>query len=416
MVMTTEDLLRNPARLAALRSAAILDTPPERDFDDLCALAALICNVPVAIVNFIDDERQWFKSEIGLGCSAPPLSVSICRHALGSDYTELANLTHDARFVDHPLVVGAPHLRFYAGASLKIEGQPVGTICILDFKPRELSEAQAKGLRTIATQIVTQIELRRKLRWQKESNAAKDEFLAKLSHELRTPLTPVLMAVSSLLETDVSEMSDAELREDLAMILRNVQLEARLIDDLLDVTRIANGKLVLKKEPVDLHAVVADALSVCAAQLRERKIVPQIALQAGRHWIEGDPARLQQVFWNLLMNAAKFTPENGRIEVTSENRGDCIEVAVRDSGRGIEPGRLESLFGAFEQGDRETTKTHGGLGLGLAICKGVVGMHGGTIRAESAGAGRGATFRVAFTLPKELAAKAAAILAPAFAV
>lgn len=225
----------------------------------------------------------------------------------------------------------------------------------------------------------------------KRTDRLKAEFLAKLSHELRTPLTPVMMMVVDMLE---ERSHDAALRTDLEMILRNVKTQARLIDDLLDVTKIEHNKLLLKKQWTDLHAVVREAVSICEVQFRERGITPKLALTAKRIWVEGDPARLLQVLWNLISNALKFTPRGGEIEISSEDFRECICVEVVDNGRGIDSTQLESLFNPFEQGSSETTKSHGGLGLGLAICKGVVELHGGTIRADSAGPGCGAIFSV----------------------
>ncbi len=229
----------------------------------------------------------------------------------------------------------------------------------------------------------------------RHANATKDEFLAKLSHELRTPLTPVLMSVSAMIaEEDIPPA----LRDDLIMIQRNVELEARLIDDLLDVTRIAHGKLELTTELCDVHAVIGHALNVCRPLLETRRIEVLVRFEAPRHFVRGDPTRLQQVFWNLLANAAKFSPEGGRVEIRSEEVEDAmIRLTVADHGRGIAPAILAVLFDAFEQGDRSITREHGGLGLGLAICRGIVALHGGRISACSAGRGLGAEFQV--TLP-----------------
>jgi signal transduction histidine kinase/CheY-like chemotaxis protein len=225
------------------------------------------------------------------------------------------------------------------------------------------------------------------------ANTAKDRFLAVLSHELRTPLAPVLLAVS-LWERD--EKVPAELRDDLGTIRRNVELEARLIDDLLDLTRVGRGKLHLDMSDVDVHAAVRHALEVGP----EREAgVKQIDLtsrfEAGETNVRGDAARLQQVFWNLLHNAVKFTPPLGGIEIRTINpQPGRIRVEVSDSGVGLEPGMLPKIFDAFEQGEAARSKASGGLGLGLAIARGLVIAHGGTIDAQSRGPGRGATFIV----------------------
>lgn len=223
-----------------------------------------------------------------------------------------------------------------------------------------------------------------------QASRAKDNFLAMLSHELRTPLTPVLMAVAAL-EQDKS--LHADVREDLVMMKRNIELETKLIDDLLDLNRITTGKLALEIEAVDLNEAVRHVCGICRPQLHERGIRLEADLDSTAGPVAADPARLQQVLWNVIKNAIKFTPEAGLIEVaTRQLPGALCEVRVKDSGVGIPDSMLPRIFDAFEQGEPSITRRFGGLGLGLAICKALVGLHLGTIRAESEGPGRGATF------------------------
>ncbi|HWE95929.1 MAG TPA: PAS domain-containing protein [Tepidisphaeraceae bacterium] len=221
------------------------------------------------------------------------------------------------------------------------------------------------------------------------ASRVKDDFLAALSHELRTPLTPVLLTVSSL-ESHPS-LSD-EVREDVRNIRRNVELEARLIDDLLDLTRISRGKIKYDFHNVDLHQLIHSALGICCT---DDKLSVECDLSARRHHVHGDPARLQQIFWNLLNNSWKFTPPGGKLIVRSADVGeDKVSVEVSDSGAGIDPELLPRVFDAFEQGDAIRARKFGGLGLGLAICKALIQAHGGAIRAHSDGLGRGCTFAV----------------------
>jgi PAS domain S-box-containing protein len=225
------------------------------------------------------------------------------------------------------------------------------------------------------------------------ANEAKDHFLATLSHELRTPLTPVLMCLSDR-ANDPAVPED--LRADLAMIRRNVQLEARLIDDLLDLTRISRGKLELHSSVVDAHEILREALEICSANdTIQRSLTITLEASAEEHHVHADPARLQQVLWNLINNAIKFTPHEGRILIhTSNPQPGRLAIQVSDTGIGIEPSKIKRLFDAFEQGERHITRRFGGLGLGLAISKALVEMHGGSIHAQSEGPGRGATFTV----------------------
>ena len=225
-----------------------------------------------------------------------------------------------------------------------------------------------------------------------DANQAKDRFLAMLSHELRTPLTPVLMTIANLRRDPT--LND-EWRRDLEMLQRNIELEALLIDDLLDLTRIAHGKLELHSNAADLHALIEHALRIAEGDSVGRQLEVVRRLEAKHFHTWGDAARLQQVFWNLIKNAVKFTPPGGRIEILSRNpTPGSIEIVVRDNGVGIEPELLPRIFEAFEQGGRDVTSRFGGLGLGLAICKRVIDLHDGTITAASEGRGRGAAFTV----------------------
>jgi PAS domain S-box-containing protein len=223
----------------------------------------------------------------------------------------------------------------------------------------------------------------------------KDEFLATLSHELRTPLTAILgWAKVLLLKRDDA----ASLARGLEAIARNAKAQARLIDDLLDMNRIVSGKLRLEVQPTDLASVVEAAVEAARPSAAAKEIALRVALEPLPGPVSGDPNRLQQVIWNLLSNAVKFTPRGGRIEVALERVESHIEIAVRDNGIGIEAHFLPQVFDRFRQADASTTRSHGGLGLGLSIARQLVELHGGTMRATSAGLGQGATFVVELPL------------------
>jgi two-component system CheB/CheR fusion protein len=228
------------------------------------------------------------------------------------------------------------------------------------------------------------------------ANEAKDRFLAILSHELRTPLAPIHMTLYTL---EHERRLTALGRESLGIIRRSVEMEVRLIDDLLDVSRIVHGKLQLALAPVDLHACVLRAVDFCRDEVENADIKLETALEASPAEVMGDAARLQQVFWNLLKNAAKFSPSGGLITVRSrttrrEDGPTGIVVEVADTGIGIEPEMLPKLFIAFEQGGPDIVRRHGGLGLGLAIASGIVQSHGGVITAASQGRDKGTVMSV----------------------
>src|SRR5438094_4686544 len=224
------------------------------------------------------------------------------------------------------------------------------------------------------------------------ANAAKDKFLALLSHDLRSPLSPVIAMVGEL----EAEVPDSQpVREALEVVRRNVELEARLIDDLLDVTRISKGKLQLSFETICVHQILQRAYEICREEVEAKSVEVKFRLCAVHTSVEGDPARLQQVFWNLIKNSVKFTPEKGRITIETVNpTADKIEARITDTGIGIEKEAIDKILNAFEQGQAEITRRFGGLGLGLAISKALIDAHDGKIRVQSPGKDQGATFSV----------------------
>lgn len=221
------------------------------------------------------------------------------------------------------------------------------------------------------------------------ANAAKDHFLSVLSHELRTPLTPALGAIS-FVERDES-LSPA-IREQISMVRRNVETQARLVDDLLDLTRIARGKMPLHFEAIDAHAVIRNVVTMFQKQIDEKALAVRVALRAEQHHVWADAGRFQQIVLNLMSNAVKFTPDEGSITWRSSNEGDQLIMEISDTGIGIEPEIIGRLFNAFEQGEQSRTRRFGGLGLGLSIVKSLIEVHKGSVWATSAGKGKGAAF------------------------
>jgi len=304
----------------------------------------------------------------------------------------ISDVTVDPNF---PRAVPAVHARLRAGFAFPLFAGRVVNGIIEMFSQNEVApdEDLLQLVDALGTQIGMFIERRRieqELQQEKESaeaaNAAKDRFLAMLSHELRTPLTPILIwAGETAKEADLGP----EIREGLRMVCRNVELEARLIDDMLDLTRITRGKLKLQLGPANIHELVQHALEIVQGEVQDRHVEVSVAFEAARRGVVVDAPRLQQVFWNIFRNAFKFTPENAVVSVRSHNpAGNIVCIEISDSGIGIEPQFLGKIFEAFEQLD----KNREGLGLGLSISKAIIEMHGGTICARSDGLGKGATF------------------------
>jgi signal transduction histidine kinase len=233
-----------------------------------------------------------------------------------------------------------------------------------------------------------------------KANAAKDDFLAALSHELRTPLNPVLL-LSTAAASDPHV--PAELRTYFEIIARNALLEARLIDDLLDSTRIARGKLVLEKSPHFVNEIVSDAIANVHSEFEGKHLAMKIDLDPSNPIVDGDAVRLQQIVWNVLKNALKFTPDDGSVSIKTSavNGRETVRIEISDTGEGMTPAELKRIFEAFEQGDhagRRSSKKFGGLGLGLAIARSLVELHSGSIQAASDGIGLGSRFVIELPL------------------
>jgi PAS domain S-box-containing protein len=256
-------------------------------------------------------------------------------------------------------------------------------------------DGHAHGLLIVGTDItkrkLTEVELERAKRDAEAASRAKEDFLAVLSHELRTPLSAVYgwarMLRSGKLQAEAAEQA-------LDVIVRNAEAQVRLIDDLLDVSRIVAGKMRLDVRPVDLEAVIRAAVDAVRPAADSKEIRLQCVLDPRAVGISGDPDRLQQVVWNLLINAVKFTPKRGRVQVHLQRTNSHVEIVVSDTGQGISEEQLPHLFERFQQADSTSTRSHTGLGLGLALVRHLVELHGGKVTAQSPGEGHGATFTV----------------------
>jgi signal transduction histidine kinase/CheY-like chemotaxis protein len=405
------------ARLAVLDSFGILDTPPERSFDDVVRLVSQLLDAPIAAVNLIARGRQWFKSEIGLGTREMPLDNSICRHALlQQEQMIVTDTQNDPRFSCNPLVTADGGLRFYAGAVLRTrDGVPLGTLCVLDKKPRPegLTEQQQFMLTTMAHQVMSQIELRQALAEQEALNEAlrradqrKDEFLAMLAHELRNPLAPIVSAATMLSNF---ELQPSMVQRAADIIARQAGHMTSLIDDLLDVSRVTRGKVELEFVELDLKDVLADAVEQVRPLIEKHGHRLVLEAMPAPALVVGDRKRLVQVMTNLLSNAAKYTLEGGRIEVRLATRGALIDLTIRDDGIGMSPELIASAFDLFSQGTRGLDRSQGGLGIGLALVRSLLKLHGGEVTAASDGPGCGSTFRVTLPLSSRAAAAAPAI-------
>ena len=372
-------------RLNALNRLEILNTLEEQAYDDLTLLAAQICDTPIALVSLIDKDRQWFKSHHGLDARETPRDVAFCAHAIHGDELFLVNDSdNDERFHDNPLVTDAPHVKFYAGFPLYIEGKyPVGTLCVIDNHARDLTELQKKALQALSRQVVSQLELRLKVKQLMVLDDTKDKFISMVSHELRTPLTSIVGSLSLVTNT----MADKIGKDALSMIdvaYRNGERLINIVNDILDIAKIDAGKLDLNLSKHNLNEVVKESIDLnlpylnkceCAVSFEYKNTDPV--------FVTIDKDRIIQVMNNLISNAAKFTKRNDTIVVRLDTDGDFAKVSIIDHGAGIKDSNRLKIFERFVQTSDHVNKKLPGTGLGLNLCKSIIEKHNGIIGFES---------------------------------
>ncbi|MDB5501560.1 MAG: sensor histidine kinase [Tardiphaga sp.] len=347
-------------RLQALRSYGILDTAVEPSFDDLTKIASYVCQTPIALISLVDEHRQWFKSALGTPLRQTPLDQSICAHALlEHSFLEVEDTTKDPRFDCNPLVTGDPHVRFYAGALLRTpDGLPLGTVCVLDDKPRVLSAEQRDVLAALARQVMSQMEFRRALLLSDRLQRNISRLMAVAGHDLKQPLQVMVMAIDRIR----GKLTDAKDRERLGYAIDAGMRMAEDLDRLAEtsVMEVGYGAPDLKSFAVAdvFQSVLANWRLHAESKGLELVVVPSKAK------VVSDPAMLRAIIGNLVGNAIKYT-ERGRVLVGCRRHHHAVTIEVLDSGAGIAREQQAAIFDAFHQID----PTSEGLGLGLSIVR-----------------------------------------------
>ena len=393
--------LYDPARLAELEATGLLDSVPEDSFDRITRLASEFLGTPLALVNFVDNRRQFAKS-----CFAPPgwpddreaaMDDSYCKWAVAAgaplaidDASQDPRVTSSAMFTELDV-------RSYLGIPLTVAGgYALGTLCVADFTPRHWTERDTRVLSDLAASVVTEIQLRLDIRRRGEVERIKDELVSVVSHELRTPLTSIRGSLGLLASGRLGPLSPQGERM-VQIATQNADRLVRLISDTLDLERLESGTMALERSWADAEAVARQAVETLRGPAEERGVRLEAAVPEGLS-MHVDADRVEQVLVNLLSNAVKFSPADAAVRLTAERRGAEVLFAVIDRGRGIPAEQLEHVFERFRQVDSSDAREKGGTGLGLAICRSIVHQHGGRIWAASE-VGVGTTFF--FTLPLE---------------
>jgi signal transduction histidine kinase/ActR/RegA family two-component response regulator len=376
----------------------------EQAYDDLTQIAAQICGTPISLVSLVDQDRQWFKSKHGLDATETPRDLAFCAHAILEDKTfYIPDAEKDERFHDNPLVTGAPFVKFYAGFPLSVEGgQKIGTLCVIDHKPRTLTDQQLQALECLGRQVQDQLKLRKKLKelrmeTQKAIQAEKSKslFFANMSHEIRTPLNGIL----GMTEILAQRMKQEENIKDLNIIQSSGKTLLSIINDILDLSKMDAGKMHLDLVDFSLRQLIEEELTLGQSLARADVKLSYEVDPSLPEWVRSDRVKIKQVLSNYLSNALKFT-ERGEIRVKLSGtliQGSRyrINLVVVDSGVGIESSKLGELFTDYTQINQSPNLDCKGTGLGLSICHKIAQLLNGSVFASSQ-LGQGSTFGISF--------------------
>ena len=394
---------REEARLAILNELEILDTANEAALDELTALAAEVLGVPTVLISLVDRNRQWFKSKLGLDTTETPRNVSFCGHAILDSKTLIVeDASEDLRFFDNPLVVGAPHISFYAGVPLEVQGEFVGAFCAMDSKKRVISDRQKELLELIARQVQTQLKHRHAVITSKKLNVKlleltleietessklaalsknKANFYSQMNHEIRTPLQGLLGSLELM-----SQVQDLKARDEYQKSAAAcAEFLLSVTSDILDLGKIESDTIDLVSSSFSLSEWLQRLKLIAMSMYLGRDIAVKFSQKFEDDlWIHGDKNRLTQVLLNLISNAFKYT-DQGEIEITiSYNRShQKLDFSVTDSGVGISEIQLKNIFNQYYRVDHGDKKERPGTGLGLYLVKELIEKMGGEITVVS---------------------------------
>lgn len=375
-------------RLKALDSYAILDTVPEKEYDEITYLASMICDTPISLISFIDEGRQWFKSNHGLMTTETPREFAFCAHAIDEKDETLVvkDAREDERFKENPLVTSDPNFVFYAGVPLvNPDGHPLGTLCVLDTKPKKLTVEQEKALKILSLQLMKLLELRKSTillhknnKILKSKNKALDKFVVVAAHDIKSPINNIL-SLSDMLLTDYAETMNPEAVELVEYIQTSAQHSTQLIDGILSYSKDING-IAIHRETVNIKKLVLDIKDLL---IKKGQMVMTIDIDEKIEAYTNRTA-LHQIFSNLISNSIKYNDKDLlKILIEVKETDSTLKIRIKDNGPGIKTEDKKRIFKLFSTTSNKDKGGFHGTGIGLATVKNLVENLGGKISVVS---------------------------------
>lgn len=366
------------ARLRELERLEILDTVDEASFDELTQLASIICGTHISLISLIDHDRQWFKSRVGLGAHETHRDIAFCSHAiLQENVFEVCDTQLDERFADNPLVTGEPNIRFYAGAPLVTSsGLPIGTLCVIDPAPKHLTDDQTFALKTLAKQVISQLEMRLHNRHLARMQKQQEHIFATISHDLRSPFNGIL-GLSRILNQKAESVTPERVQALSSSILESGIKVYQLLDELLQwsLNRLDAVSVHLEKMP--LEQVIIETVEFMQEGLKFKQLTIDQHVEPDI-FINADKSLIKTVIRNLIANAIKYSPEMGQIMIRTKVIDDSIQIAISDQGSGVSPDKADRLFHTPTDSELGTIDEKG-FGIGLSICHDFIIKQNGNI-------------------------------------
>lgn len=385
------------SRLQKLYEYEILDTEAEQVFDDLTKLASEICDTPISLISLVDPDRQWFKSKVGLDADETEREIAFCSHAILQDKVfEIKDASKDERFSDNPLVTDNPDIRFYAGMPLTSpDGLPIGTLCVIDTKPKALDKHQKRALEILSREVIGQLELRLKTKRLENAVKFKTEFLSNMSHEIRTPLNAIIGFSEIILSSPDSYLKNEKAKQ----YLENIDFSGKhllsMINAVLDLGKIEAGKMELAPRLIDIHQTMTKLINMLKGKAHQSGISLSFdAPNIDTSNVYIDESKFSQIVINLVSNAIKFSHLNSTVHVNLNIKDNNLKLKIIDHGIGISKEDLSRVFDKYHQVGRKDAM---GTGLGLSITMGLVELLGGDIIMDSE-VGEGTTVTVSLPL------------------